>query len=75
MEVKINIWNGNVGFFTFISQQMHGSVYIVLHHRLPLDSLNVDNKSARKWLKDIVNYQKHETEKSSSTCLHEDSEK
>lgn len=50
---------------------MHGSVYIVLHHYFPLDSLNVGSKSARKLLKDIINYQKHETDKS----LQEDSER
>lgn len=50
---------------------MHGSVYIILHHYLPLDSLNVGSKSARKLLKDIINYQNHETDKS----LQEDSER
>lgn len=53
---------------------MHCSVYTVLHHCFLLDSLNVGNKSARKWLKDIIDYQKYETDKSSSTWLHEDSE-
>lgn len=65
----------NVFCFTFISQWLHGSIYSVLHHYLPLDSLNVGNRSARKLLKDTINYQKHETEKSSSNCLHEDSQK
>lgn len=53
---------------------MSGSVYLALHHCLPFDSFNVGNESARKLLKDITKYQKCETDKSSSTRLHEDSE-
>lgn len=63
----------NVFCFIFISKQMYDSVYVGLHHYLRLDSLNVGNKSARKLLTNIINYQKHETDKSSSTGLHEDS--
>lgn len=65
-------WKMSFVLFLFLSRCMIQFTLVYLYHYLQLDSLNVGNKSARKLLTNIINYQKHETDKSSSTGLHED---
>lgn len=76
MEINLDVWNGQCIFS--IPQYRHSSAYVALHHYLLFNSLSVGN-NVRKLLKLFnystnFNYQKHETEESSSTSLHEDSD-
>lgn len=75
MEINFNIWNRAVFWFICTSQYIHGSAYIILRHGLPFDSLSVGKTQCQEMIKrHNVDYEKHETEESSSSSLHEDSE-